>query len=54
MCKYCDDFPKAIFDGDGVNEPKVYIEDGCLCLEFEQAIEEADIVCCPMCGGDVA
>ena len=71
MCEYCERSmslgfaggsvsvgTKQIIQGNGEDEPSVYVEDGELCLEYEGVIWSEPINCCPMCrrklGGDAS
>ena len=61
MCEYCEPSmlfgnggvsvgTRAIIDGNGEDEPRVYVMDGFLYLEYESVVENRLINSCPMCG----
>lgn len=58
MCEYCKAHIAGVmtplFDNEGdCDEPAVYIEGGCLALEYQCVVDYVEINYCPMCGRDL-
>lgn len=59
MCDYCvahilSGTGTPLFDNeDNCDYPAVYIDGGCLALEYECVVDYTDINYCPMCGRDL-
>lgn len=50
-CEYCEhDTMANYFDGDGFDDPHVYVLNGWLVMEHEGVLDSVRINNCPMCG----